>query len=119
MTGESILDRLPDGVVVVGPDRAIAQMNGAAERLTGWSRDEAIGRPYGDVLRLRHAAGFLVHERADPFAVAPKGAELFPPGHVPEHRGVVGERSGEQGPIGAEGERGGPAVAANHNPRFT
>ncbi len=35
MTGESILDRLPDGVVVVGPDRAIAQMNGAAERLTG------------------------------------------------------------------------------------
>jgi PAS domain S-box-containing protein len=78
MTGEAILDRLPDGVVLVGPDRTIAQMNRAAERLTGWSRDEAIGREYGDVLRLRHAAGFLVHERADPFTVAPRLATGSP-----------------------------------------
>jgi len=78
MTGDTILDRLPDGVVLVGPDRMIAQMNRAAERLTGWSRDEAIGREYGDVLRLRHAAGFLVHERADPFTVAPRLATGSP-----------------------------------------
>ena len=78
MTGDAILDRLPDGVVLVGPDRTIAQMNRAAERLTGWSRDEAIGRPYGDVLRLRHAAGFLVHEEADPFTAAPRLATGSP-----------------------------------------
>jgi PAS domain S-box-containing protein len=78
MTGETILDRLPDGVVVVGPDRAIHLRDRAAERLTGWSRDDAIGRPYGDVLRLRHAAGFLVHERADPFSVAPRLATGSP-----------------------------------------
>ena len=78
MTDETILERLPDGVVVVGPERLVAQMNRAAERLTGWPRDEAIGRHYGDVLRLRHAAGFLVHERADPFTTAPRLASGSP-----------------------------------------
>src|SRR5437773_2558094 len=50
----------------------------AAARLTGWARDEALGRPYGEVLRLRHTAGFLVHERADPFIVAPRLATGSP-----------------------------------------
>jgi len=35
MTGETILDRLPDGVVLIGPDRTVSQINRAAERLTG------------------------------------------------------------------------------------
>src|SRR5439155_25517053 len=78
MTGETILDRLPDGVVLIGPERTVSQINRAAERLTGWARDDAIGRPYGDVLRLRHTAGFLVHERADPFSVAPRLATGSP-----------------------------------------
>src|SRR6266700_8199440 len=78
MSSNEILDRLPDGVVVIGHDRMIVQMNKAAERLTGWARGDAIGRFYGDVLRLRHAAGFLVHEHADPFAVAPRLASGSP-----------------------------------------
>ncbi|MGZ4104066.1 MAG: sensor histidine kinase [Actinomycetota bacterium] len=78
MSDDAMLDQLPDGVVVIGPDRAVVQMNGAAERLTGWRRDEALGRFYGEVLRLRHAAGFLVHERMDPFSVAPRLATGSP-----------------------------------------
>lgn len=70
MTGEEVLDRLPDGVVVVGADRRVVAMNRVAERLTGWGRAEAVGRPYGEVLRLRDAAGLLVHERSDPFEQA-------------------------------------------------
>jgi PAS domain S-box-containing protein len=65
-----MLDSLPDAVVIVGGDRAIAQMNRAAERLTGWTRDEAAGRPWGDVVRLRDASGNLLHEIVDPFADA-------------------------------------------------
>ncbi|HVL33428.1 MAG TPA: ATP-binding protein [Actinomycetota bacterium] len=65
-----ILDRLPDGVLIIGPDRAIVAMNHAAERLLGWSRIEAIGAFYGDVARLRDASGAFVHESADPYAVA-------------------------------------------------
>jgi PAS domain S-box-containing protein len=70
VSDEEILDRLPDGVIVIGSSGTVSQMNRAAERLTGWSREEALGRPYGEVMRLRHAAGFLVHERADPFTTA-------------------------------------------------
>lgn len=64
---EEILDRLPDGVVVVGADRTIVRLNRIAERITGWTRAEAVGRPYHEVLRLRDAGGFLVHEHDDPF----------------------------------------------------
>lgn len=71
-------DRLPDGVVVVGPDHAIAGINRVAERLTGWLREEAIGRPYGEVLRIRDGAGMLVHEHADPFAHQPRMATGTP-----------------------------------------
>ncbi|MGH2786026.1 MAG: ATP-binding protein [Actinomycetota bacterium] len=64
---DALFDELPDGVVVVGPDRAVRAMNRAAERLTGWGRDEAAGSFYGLVIPLRDASGFLVHEHADPF----------------------------------------------------
>jgi PAS domain S-box-containing protein len=65
---DDLLDALPDGIVVVSSDRTVVQMNRAAERISGWRRDEAIGRFYGDVLPLRDASGFLVHERHDPFS---------------------------------------------------
>lgn len=74
-----ILDTLPDGVVVVGADRTITAMNHVAERLTGWARADAIGTPYGEVVRLRDTTGgFLVHEKADPFDVAPPIASGSP-----------------------------------------
>ncbi|MFA5889404.1 MAG: ATP-binding protein [Actinomycetota bacterium] len=68
--GEEIIERLPDGVIVVDRERKIALMNGAAERLTGWVRAEAVGRFYGEVLRLRDTSGRLAHEHADPFECA-------------------------------------------------
>jgi len=64
---EALLDAIPDGVVVVGADRTVQTMNKAAERVSGWARDEAAGRFYGEVLPLRDASGFLVHEHYDPF----------------------------------------------------
>lgn len=62
---DEILERLPDGVVVVGADLRIAYLNAAAEGLSGWIRTEAIGRPYHEVLALRDAAGFPLHERGE------------------------------------------------------
>jgi PAS domain S-box-containing protein len=64
---DSLLDAIPDGVVVVGPDRAVRAMNRAAERTSGWSRQDAAGTFYGAVLPLRDASGFWAHERYDPF----------------------------------------------------
>ena len=63
-----LLDAVPDGVVVVAADRTIETMNTAAERLTGWTRERASGRPFGTVMSLTDAAGFLVHEREGAFS---------------------------------------------------
>lgn len=81
-----LLDRLPDGVVVIGADRAIAAMNRAAERLTGWARNDATGLFYGDVIRLRDAGGALVHEARDPFATATPLASGAPEREYMLHR---------------------------------
>ncbi|HEX9714032.1 MAG TPA: ATP-binding protein [Actinomycetota bacterium] len=75
---DELYDRLPDGVVVVGADGGIVTLNRVAERLTGWRREEARGRPYGEVLRIRDGAGILVHEYADPFVHAPPLANGSP-----------------------------------------
>ena len=55
---------------------------------------------------------------ANAFAVTSKSAELFTLRHIPEHRGVVVERTGEHGPVGAEGESLGTPMVAEHDPRF-
>jgi hypothetical protein len=61
----TLLDALPDGVVVLGPDGVVRLMNREAERLTGWDRDRAAGRHFGEVLPLMDAGGFKVHEQED------------------------------------------------------
>ncbi len=93
MAAQDVFDRLPDAVVVVGPDRAVVSMNPAAERLTGWEAEEAVGVFYGDVVRLRDLTGSLVHEVADPFTVAPRIATGSPEREYMLHRRDGGERS--------------------------
>ncbi len=64
-TRGTLLDALADGVVVLTPDGVIELMNREAERLTGWDRESAKGRHFGDVLPLMDAGGFKVHEQPD------------------------------------------------------
>ena len=88
---DEILDRLPDGLVVVGRDRCIALMNTAAERMTGWSRADAVGRPYGEVVRLRDPRGGLVHDGPDPFDAAPAISH-----GTPEREYLMARRGGDE-----------------------
>jgi len=46
------LASIADAVVATDRDARITFLNPAAERLTGWSRDEALGRDVGEVCRL-------------------------------------------------------------------
>ncbi len=54
-----LLEAAPDGIFEIGADGCIALLNAAAERLTGYARDELIGRPMEILvpreLRGRHA----------------------------------------------------------------
>lgn len=90
----SALEHLPVAAVVVGADATISDVNELASRLTGWSVQDALGKEWGEVLRLRDAAGRLVHEEADPFKHA------RPPARGTPDRGYVLTRlDGTQIPV--------------------
>lgn len=49
------LSSIGDAVIATDTALRVTHMNPVAERLTGWSLEQAHGRAVGDVLRLRHA----------------------------------------------------------------
>jgi len=46
---ELVLDSIADGVFTVDRDFRLSTFNRAAEKITGWSRDEVLGRPCSEV----------------------------------------------------------------------
>ena len=46
------LRSIGEGVIATGTDKLITLMNKAAEQLTGWTQDEAVGRTFTDVFRM-------------------------------------------------------------------
>ncbi len=52
--GHLIFEQMPHGIFTVGGDGTITSFNRAAERITGWSRDEVLGRPCRDIFRSSH-----------------------------------------------------------------
>ena len=62
---EEFVERLPEGAAVINAAGGIAHLNPIAERLTGWSRDEARGEPFGAVFRMLDER---TRERRDPVA---------------------------------------------------
>ncbi len=70
----SILDNLPDGVYITDLDRRIVFWNSAAERITGWSRKDVVGKCCRD--------NVLCHVDKD-------GHLLCGEEHCPLHRAMV------------------------------
>jgi two-component system, cell cycle sensor histidine kinase and response regulator CckA len=48
----TVLYSLPDAVVVTDSSGSIQFLNPIAEQLTGWTHDDAVGRPFSDAVRL-------------------------------------------------------------------
>jgi PAS domain S-box-containing protein len=69
---QAIIDASADGVLLVDAERKILQFNPAAERLSGWSRSEALGRHCWEVLGCRGGtpAEAEEHERLCPLLLA-------------------------------------------------
>jgi len=55
--GALIFENIPHGIFTVGATGRITSFNGAAEHITGYRRDEVIGRRCRDVLRSTHCEG--------------------------------------------------------------
>src|SRR5689334_1335887 len=64
---DHLLDALPDGVVVAGPDGSVEVVNRAAARLLGVDAETAIGGPLPDVLGLRDNDGHSWVEQNCPY----------------------------------------------------
>lgn len=54
---EQVFEQFPQALIVVDPESTVVALNGAAERLTGWSSVDAIGRPAADILEVRTDTG--------------------------------------------------------------
>lgn len=78
LQSDLILNSLADGVYVTDPDRRILFWNHAAEKITGWKREQIIGRSCSD--------NILVHVDKDGHALC--GEE-----HCPLHRCIVTRQS--------------------------
>jgi PAS domain S-box-containing protein len=91
---EGLIDRLPVGVLTIGADGKVTSLNARAERLAGWSSADAVGVFWGDVLRLRDAAGRLVADHSDPFKNAKQ-----PSSGTPEREYMLTKKDGSQLPV--------------------
>ncbi|HVE74209.1 MAG TPA: PAS domain-containing sensor histidine kinase, partial [Mycobacteriales bacterium] len=60
-------DDLPDGVVVVGPDRTVVAVNVAAERLLGTAADALVGLPLAEALPFADEQGRSWWACTDPY----------------------------------------------------
>ena len=49
------LDSIGDGVISTDNEGTVTYLNSVAERMTGWTRDEAIGRTFAEVFRIVHS----------------------------------------------------------------
>ena len=57
----AVTEAMQDAVVAIGPDHNVVLWSGAAERMFGWTREEAVGRPVTAIMpdrfRADHTAG--------------------------------------------------------------
>ncbi|MFC1923960.1 ATP-binding protein [Chloroflexota bacterium] len=54
-TMESILESSADGILTISPKRTITSFNVGMERITGWKKEEVLGRYCWEVLRLKNS----------------------------------------------------------------
>jgi len=47
---EALIEAAPDAIVVAGPDGSLQVFNAAAEELTGWRREQVLGRDMAEIL---------------------------------------------------------------------
>jgi diguanylate cyclase (GGDEF)-like protein/PAS domain S-box-containing protein len=91
--GEVTLSCVGDAVVCIDIAGNITSLNRVADRMTGWSSQEALGRPLCDVIRIRDAVSLaLIEDPAEVVSAQSRGPLLRP-------RYILIRRDGSEIPI--------------------
>src|SRR3989442_11057777 len=54
---DQAFEQFPQALVIVDREATVLSLNPVAERLTGWARGDAVGRPAADILEVRTETG--------------------------------------------------------------
>src|SRR5437016_13184547 len=54
---EQAFEQFPQALILVDREATVIALNPVAERLTGWARGDALGRPAADILEVRTETG--------------------------------------------------------------
>jgi len=54
---QQVFEQFPQALIIVDRESTVVALNAAAERLTGWSSADAVGRPSADILEVRTETG--------------------------------------------------------------
>src|SRR5437588_11457751 len=54
---DQAFEQFPQAMVIVDREATVLSLNPVAERLTGWARGDAVGRPAADILEVRTETG--------------------------------------------------------------
>src|SRR5256712_2527706 len=54
---EQAFEQFPQALIIVDREATVLSLNPVAERLTGWARGDAVGRPAADILEVRTETG--------------------------------------------------------------
>lgn len=85
---DALIDASADGVMILDGRWRITTFNQTMERISGWPRDEAIGRPCAEVLGLRSDAGAALCPVECPLQRRPLGHDPLIEGWIDARDGV-------------------------------
>ncbi len=92
---DAVIENSADGIMILEPDLRIEMINRALLRMTGWSREDALGQPYHKVLALQNATGRDLHEMENVEQELPRQGTVYVEGELAKSGGsrvVVGVR---------------------------
>ena len=89
-----IIEKSADGMMMLDSRWRVTRFNAAMERLTGWTRAEAVGRPCAEVLAIHNKQGINLCLTACPL-------QLFPDNNHPSIEGWITHRDGHEIYVGS------------------